>query len=579
MENFIVSARKYRPATFDTVVGQTSITSTLKNAIKRNHLAQAFLFTGPRGVGKTTCARILAKTINCENLSENIIACDKCESCVSFNNSASFNIHELDAASNNSVDDIRNLVDQVRIPPQVGKYKVYIIDEVHMLSQAAFNAFLKTLEEPPAYAKFILATTEKHKIIPTILSRCQIYDFKRITVDDIAKHIEFVASKESVEIEEEGVHIIAQKADGALRDALSIFDQLVSFSGNKVLYENVIQNLNVLDYDYYFKITDSIFNGDISKTLLIINEIIDNGFDGQYFIIGLGEHLRNLLVCKDPVTIKLLEAGAAIKAKYQEQSSNCQADLLIKSLEINNNCDIYYKGSNNKQLHLEISLMKMCSLNQSTSKRTFEEKKVEIPAPQKPVSQQKPEYQKPQIQKTEVSQATTQATQIPQKPQTYSSQNKAIPGTISIKTQSIENKVEETKENYSTNLQQPVKEEKFTQEQLEFAWKSYAKTIENKNKDFFSTLINRNPEIKEDNIIEISIVNKLQENEFKDNRQDLLTHLRNELKNTNIQFKSKIIENVKEEKLYFPEQILKKMAEKNPNINKLKNQLNLEIEF
>jgi len=579
MENFIVSARKYRPATFDTVVGQTSITSTLKNAIKRNHLAQAFLFTGPRGVGKTTCARILAKTINCENLSENIEACDKCESCVSFNNSASFNIHELDAASNNSVDDIRNLVDQVRIPPQVGKYKVYIIDEVHMLSQAAFNAFLKTLEEPPAYAKFILATTEKHKIIPTILSRCQIYDFKRITVEDIAKHIQFVAKEEFVEIEEEGVHIIAQKADGALRDALSIFDQIVSFSGNKVLYENVIQNLNVLDYDYYFKITDSIFNGDISKTLLIINEIIDNGFDGQYFIIGLGEHLRNLLVCKDPVTIKLLEAGAAIKAKYQEQSSNCQADLLIKALEINNDCDIYYKTSNNKQLHLEISLMKMCSLNQSKSKSTFEEKKVEISASQKPAPQIKPEYKTPQIQKTEVVQPTTQVTQTPQKPQTYSTQKKVIPGTISIKTQSIEKKVEETKENYSTNLQQPVREEKFTQEQLEFAWKSYAKTIENKNKDFYSTLINRNPEIKDDNIIEISIVNKLQENEFKDNRQDLLTHLRSELKNAKIQFRSKIIENVKEEKLYFPDQILKKMAEKNPNINKLKNQLNLEIEF
>ncbi len=579
MENFIVSARKYRPATFDTVVGQTSITSTLKNAIKRNHLAQAFLFTGPRGVGKTTCARILAKTINCENLTENIEACDNCESCVSFNNSASFNIHELDAASNNSVDDIRNLVDQVRIPPQVGKYKVYIIDEVHMLSQAAFNAFLKTLEEPPAYAKFILATTEKHKIIPTILSRCQIYDFKRITVEDIAKHIEFVARKESVEIEEEGVHIIAQKADGALRDALSIFDQIVSFSGNKVLYENVIQNLNVLDYDYYFKIADSIFNGDISNTLLIINEIIDNGFDGQYFIIGLGEHLRNLLVCKDTATIKLLEAGAAIKAKYQEQSTNCQAELLIKALEINNECDIYYKTSNNKQLHLEISLMKMCSLNQSKSNRTIEEKKVEIQAPLKSTSQRKPEYKKPQAQKTEVTQPITQATQSPQKPQTYSTQQKVVPGTISIKAQSIEKKAEETKENYSTNLQQAVREKKFTQEQLELAWKSFAKTIENKNKSFYSTLINRNPEIKEDYLIEISIDNKLQEKEFEDNRQDLLTHLRNELKNTKIQFRSKIVENIKEEKVYFPEQILKKMAEKNPNINKLKNQLNLEIEF
>ena len=299
MENFVVSARKYRPITFDTVVGQKSITSTLKNAIKNNHLAQAFLFCGPRGVGKTTCARILAKTINCQNIKDNMEACDECESCTSFNNSASFNIHELDAASNNSVEDIRNLVEQVRIPPQVGEYKVYIIDEVHMLSTAAFNAFLKTLEEPPAYAKFILATTEKHKIIPTILSRCQIFDFKRIGIDDIAKHLQFIAENEGVKAEADALHIIAQKADGALRDALSMFDQIVSFSGGDITYKNVIDNLNVLDYDYYFRIIDAIQAKDITQCLLIINEIIDNGFDGQHFIIGMGEHLRNLLVCKN----------------------------------------------------------------------------------------------------------------------------------------------------------------------------------------------------------------------------------------------------------------------------------------
>ncbi len=299
MENFIVSARKYRPITFDTVVGQASITGTLKNAIKNNQLAQAFLFCGPRGVGKTTCARILAKTINCQNITENMEACDKCESCTSFNNSASFNIYELDAASNNSVDDIRSLVDQVRIPPQVGKYKVYIIDEVHMLSAAAFNAFLKTLEEPPPYAKFILATTEKHKIIPTILSRCQIFDFKRILIEDIAKHLAFVAGKENIEADTDALHIIAQKADGALRDALSIFDQLVSFAGNHLTYDDVINNLNVLDYDYYFKITDYFLQNDIPSSLILFNEIIDKGFDGQHFLIGLGEHFRNLLVCKD----------------------------------------------------------------------------------------------------------------------------------------------------------------------------------------------------------------------------------------------------------------------------------------
>ena len=321
MENFVVSARKYRPQTFDTVVGQSSITQTLKNAIRSNQVAQAFLFCGPRGVGKTTCARILAKTINCENLSPNIEACDKCSSCVSFNENASFNIYELDGASNNSVDEIRNLVDKIRIPPQMGEYKVYIIDEVHMLSAAAFNAFLKTLEEPPPYAKFILATTEKHKIIPTILSRCQIFDFKRITVDDIVKHLQFVAGNENITADESALHIIAQKADGAMRDALSIFDQLVSFAGDNITYETVLENLNVLDYEYFFQITDQIFQGDLSSTLLTINDILDKGFDGQHFLIGFGEHLRNLLVSKDPITIKLLEAAPSIRDRYFNASS------------------------------------------------------------------------------------------------------------------------------------------------------------------------------------------------------------------------------------------------------------------
>ncbi|MDR2906434.1 MAG: DNA polymerase III subunit gamma/tau, partial [Bacteroidales bacterium] len=299
MENYIVSARKYRPETFDTVVGQEAITTTLKNAIKSGQLAQAFLFCGPRGVGKTTCARILAKTINCLHLTENMEACGVCESCESFKNNASYNIHELDAASNNSVENIRSLIDQVRVPPQVGKYKIYIIDEVHMLSTAAFNAFLKTLEEPPAYAKFILATTEKHKILPTILSRCQIFDFKRIKIEDIANHLAKIAQKEGIVAEPDALHIIAQKADGGLRDALSMFDQLVSFSGNHLTYQSVIENLNVLDYDYYFQIVESFLKGDLPNCLRIFNEIMDRGFEGQHFIIGLGEHFRNLLVCKD----------------------------------------------------------------------------------------------------------------------------------------------------------------------------------------------------------------------------------------------------------------------------------------
>ena len=381
MENFIVSARKYRPVTFDTVIGQHSITSTLKNAIKNNHLAQAFLFCGPRGVGKTTCARILAKTINCENLSSNIEACNVCKPCLSFNTSNSFNVFELDGASNNSVEDIRNLVDQVRIPPQIGKYKIYIIDEVHMLSAAAFNAFLKTLEEPPSYAKFILATTEKHKIIPTILSRCQIFDFNRITINDIAGHLAYIAGKENVIAEPDALHIIAEKADGALRDALSVFDQIVSFVGDSGLtYKSVIENLNVLDYDYFFNITDLLLDGNIPKTLLVLNEIMEHGFDGHHFITGLGEHLRNLLVCKNESTLKLLEVGENILNKYSQQAKNCNAEFLLKSLDLVAKCDVNYKTANNKRLLIELSLMQMCSIT-SQSNPFRESQKVEIIKP------------------------------------------------------------------------------------------------------------------------------------------------------------------------------------------------------
>ncbi len=460
MENFIVSARKYRPQTFKTVVGQKSITSTLNNAIRNHTLAQAFLFCGPRGIGKTTCARILAKTINCSNLSENLEACDKCESCVSFNSSASFNIHELDAASNNSVDDIRNLVDQVRIPPQIGKYKVYIIDEVHMLSANAFNAFLKTLEEPPTYAKFILATTEKHKIIPTILSRCQIYDFKRITVEDIAHHLAYVANEEGVTAESDALQIIAQKADGALRDALSIFDQIVSFGGKNITYKNVIENLNVLDYDYFFRIVEAIVQGNIRETLLIINEIIDNGFDGQHFIIGFGEHLRNLLVCKDPGTLNLLEVGGSIRNRYQEQSGLCTVDFLLRALDINNKCDIDYKTSNNKTLHLELSLLKMCTIG-----------KDQIAGPSA--------LKNPKSESTYRTQAAASKT-IAREPSAKTAEPKpqfkttGLSGTISIKKQDSPpeaNKPPET----GQNLDQPADD--FTSGQLENALEKGDRTI------------------------------------------------------------------------------------------------------
>ena len=330
MNNFIVSARKYRPANFNSVVGQESITSTLKNSIKLNHLAHAYLFCGPRGVGKTTCARIFAKTINCQNITDDFEACNECESCKAFEKSNSFNIHELDAASNNSVDDIRNLIDQVRIPPQIGKYSIYIIDEVHMLSQQAFNAFLKTLEEPPEHAIFILATTEKHKIIPTILSRCQIFDFKRIKVKDITAHLKYVAQSEGIKADDNALHIIAEKADGALRDALSIFDQIVSFSGSEITYASVIENLNVLDYKTYFMLTDNFIENNIHQALLQFDEILNRGFNITYFINGLSEHLRNLLVCKDTITLDLLDVSENQKELFTDYAKKISSKFITK---------------------------------------------------------------------------------------------------------------------------------------------------------------------------------------------------------------------------------------------------------
>lgn len=359
MDNFIVSARKYRPNTFNMVVGQDSIVATLKNAIKTNQVAQAFLFCGPRGVGKTTCARILAKALNCTDLTDDHEPCNKCPSCQSFNQSASFNVYELDAASNNSVEDIRSLVEQVRISPQGAKYKVYIIDEVHMLSNQAFNAFLKTLEEPPSYAKFILATTEKHKIIPTILSRCQVYDFKRITDNDIAKHLEYVAKQEGVTIEQEALRVIASKADGALRDALSIFDQLVSSSGNQISYKTTIHHLNVLDVDHYFKMTEHLFSEDVTTALLLFDEILAQGFDGQHFIAGLATHFRNLLLAQTPGTVKLMESSDAVKQKYIQQVQGIDRMLLVRAMELANQCDFNYKMSNNKRLSVEICLLQV----------------------------------------------------------------------------------------------------------------------------------------------------------------------------------------------------------------------------
>ncbi len=363
MENFVVSARKYRPATFDTVVGQSHVVTTLKNAIRNKQIAHAFLFCGPRGVGKTTSARLLAKTINCTNLSAEIEACNQCDSCKAFNNNASFNIYELDAASNNSVEDIRSLADQVRYMPQGATYKIYIIDEVHMLSAAAFNAFLKTLEEPPPYAKFILATTEKHKILPTILSRCQVFDFHRIKIDDAVRQLKEICEKENIKAEDEALHIIAQKADGAMRDALSIFDRIVSFTGSDIKYRDVINNLNILDYDYYFKAINLMANEDLPLMLLLFDEILSNGFDAQHFLIGFSEHIRNLMVCKYPETIKLLEVAQSVAKKFADQSQVANSAFLLNALNLLNKCELDYRSSKNQRLHVELCLMKLCHLN------------------------------------------------------------------------------------------------------------------------------------------------------------------------------------------------------------------------
>lgn len=392
MENFVVSARKYRPSDFHSVVGQSHITSTLQNALRNNQLAQAFLFCGPRGVGKTTCARILAKTINCTNVTNETEACNECESCRSFNSNSSFNIVELDAASNNSVEDIRSLIEQVRIPPQNGKYKVYIIDEVHMLSQAAFNAFLKTLEEPPAYAKFILATTEKHKIMPTILSRCQIFDFHRISNDDIANHLEYIAQRENVAYEKEALHIIAQKADGGLRDALSMFDQLVSFTQGNLSYKNIIDNLNILDYDYYFQLTEQLLASDVTSCLMLFDLILKKGFEGSHFIGGLANHFRNLLVCKNPASASLLEVSGAVAQKYVTQSQKAPQLFLLRALEYANSCALEYKESFNKRLCVELGLMKMAYIMnklqpQAQSAQPIAQGNPQQPYPNPPVTQ------------------------------------------------------------------------------------------------------------------------------------------------------------------------------------------------
>ena len=568
MDNFVVSARKYRPVTFDSVVGQKSITSTLQNAIRTNTLTQAFLFCGPRGVGKTTCARIMAKTINCMNPTPDMEACDQCESCRSFNNSNSFNIYELDAASNNTVEDIRNLVDQVRIPPQLGKYKVYIIDEVHMLSQAAFNAFLKTLEEPPAYAKFILATTEKHKILPTILSRCQIFDFKRITVDDIRLHLQNIAVKENITAEEEALNIIAQKADGALRDALSIFDQMVSFSGNNITYKDVIANLNVLDYEYYFRVVDYILAKDNNSILLLLNDVVENGFDIQHFIQGFAAHLRNLLLGKDQRIIDLMEVSQQLKMRYAEQAQKCSQYFLLKSLDLANQCDLNFRNSSNKRLHVEICLMKMCYVE--VQQPTVQQTMVQRPTVQQPTIQQptvqRQTVQQPAAQQPAVQQPTVQQPTVQQQPMKIGRMTR--PGTISITAE--ETKKEEVKEEVWNNV--------FTQEQVTKAWNDYIASHQNTSPIFIAGIKNAEPTLvggseirfKIDNILVVKDVN---------NMHSLHEFLKNALHNNQFVLKEEIVERPNEVVLYTDKQKFEKMANENPNLFSIKESLGLQLDI
>lgn len=597
VDNFIVSARKYRPVTFESVVGQQHITNTLKNAIKNNQLAQAFLFCGPRGVGKTTCARILAKTINCENLQPNGEACGVCASCLSFQNGNSFNVHELDAASNNSVDDIRSLIEQVRIPPQAVRYKIYIIDEVHMLSQAAFNAFLKTLEEPPHYAIFILATTEKHKILPTILSRCQIFDFNRIRVDDMARHLASIANKENISYENDGLHIIAQKADGGLRDALSMFDQIVSFSGGNVTYRSVIDNLNILDYDYYFSITDRLLNEDNAQTLLLFDEILGRGFDGAHFISGLSDHFRNLLVSKDQSTLKLLEVSEGIKAKYLQQSQASSVSFLLSALNIANQCDLNYKLSKNQRLQVELALLKMCNLQsvfnlavnplsampaqEGQLKKKPDSAAIRGESPQKVeekvalASDPPVAYQTVKPQSAAAAPTTAAVSPSVERPKIF------MPAASGLAIPSLKD-VRKTREEVMEEEDPYIKgdaRDNYTPDQFSKAWSDFAAQLKaDGKKNALTIFISNPPKLTGPHIYEIIVENKVQESTFRDERPNLLNFLRTTLRNFNIEVTARIDEKEVVKRPYTAIEKFQYMAQKNPAMMDLKNKFNLDFD-
>ena len=562
MEHFIVSARKYRPQNFEDVVGQQAITNTLENAIKNNHLAQALLFTGPRGVGKTSCARILAKKINQQDTE------------ISEDEDFAFNIFELDAASNNSVDDIRNLTDQVRIPPQTGKYKVYIIDEVHMLSQAAFNAFLKTLEEPPAHAIFILATTEKHKIIPTILSRCQIFDFKRIGVLDAKNYLKKISEKENITADDDALHIIAQKADGAMRDALSIFDRVVSFSGDNLTREAVTQNLNVLDYEVYFNMTDLLIANKIPEVLIAFNSVLGKGFEGHHFINGLASHFRDLLVAKDKATLDLLEVGDSIKKKYLEQSQKASMQFLLPAINKANDCDLNYRASKNQRLLVELTLMQIASI-------TFDGEKKKsanyiIPATFfQALSPAAKEIAKPLQNKEKANQPlkVEEPKPVLKKPILKNVERRS--SSLSLKSihQKKENKKVEVEENFDNHPK-----DIFTEKKLQELWKEYAAKLHKKGEKSMASIVATDvPKLQDTFQITFTLPNKLMQDQFKKGRPKLLSFLRENLNNYGIDIQSKVIETIEKKFAYTPQEKYNKLKEKNPLLEKLRQTFELDL--
>ncbi len=570
MENYIVSARKYRPQTFESVVGQQALTQTLQNAIRQNHLAHAYLFCGPRGVGKTTCARIFAKTINCLNPQNGFDACNECESCKAFNEQRSFNIHELDAASNNSVEDIRSLIDQVRIPPQIGKYSVYIIDEVHMLSAGAFNALLKTLEEPPSYAIFILATTEKHKVLPTILSRCQVYDFNRITVPDTIAYLQAVAQKEGITVSEEALNVVAQKADGGMRDALSIFDQLVAFCGTTITYERTIEVLNVLNVDYYFSLVDNALAHNTAQALLLFNEVLNHGFDAGHFVTGFAQHLRDVLVSKDAATLPLLETSEAIQKRYAEQAQKCHPMWLFQALDILNTCDINYRTARNKRLTVELALVKLCQLGVAMNQPAAVSPQ---PAPAKPAAPSQPAAQPvQQAQPAAAPQPAAKAT-IPSMPKIPS-----VNISFGLKKQEPANNAEAA--NTQTTTDTPVQQEPnrpFTADQLRDAWVGLSETY--KDEPRLKQLIeNYVPQLISETMAEIQMPNPWQMDQMRRAMPQLSQQLRAALHNSELRIQLVQQQFTQEQMAFTSEEKYQVMAEQNPALAQLKERLDLQID-